>query len=673
VAGTLYQGFYGLGDIVLMGNGKRMKIDDHDHLKDVFLDYRVAILCDCLCPLSGWKHCLDSMLFFLKDPGWQYNNYMRNEYGTDDLMNDEGGKNKEIKSVGEDQDSAAVVYDEGMMKMFSKPKSDQRFEKGDTSKSSKTRTFQALKKNKKNIKQRGKGRHQAENDVSKQKSSLGLMENSGHRLTIKEFFRERSSKLGNRLIYCIRNLCTHLPTKVIPFELLQKMLHTHNLLKDLIYGRGGLDRLFISSELRKELMDNLKSLPVEFPISKSKSKCNLTTLKKLCLAKTCLIFCTASSSCKAEAFRSPVPLVIIDEAAQLKECESTIPLQLSGLRHAILVGDGRQLPAMVQSKVAEKAGFGRSLFERLASLGRHKHLLNVQFRMHPSISLFPNKEFYASQIQDGPNVKERNYERRFLQGGMYNSYSFIDVSEGKEDFHKGTSPRNLMEVAVIAKILAKLFEESAARSQKVSVGVISPYKGQVLAIQQKLGKKYSVEKESRFCVNVRSVDGFQGGEEDVIIISTVRSNANGSVGFLSNVQRTNVALTRARYCLWIVGNSTTLTNSGTIWRSLVADAKSRRCYYNADEDPMLAQVVRGASIERGECDPSLGFDALNLGSTSRRTLKDPVHYLSSQLASLSIRGYGEASSRVPDLKCHKQSEQLASDCNGYMHSPMRRE
>lgn len=81
--------------------------------------------------------------------------------------------------------------------------------------------------------------------------------------------------------------------------------------------------------------------------------------------------------------------------------------------------------------------------------------------------------------------------------------------------------------------------------QKVSVGVISPYKGQVSLIQDKIGKKYTSCKDN-FAVSVRSVDGFQGGEEDVIIISTVRCNRNGSVGFLSNHQRTNVALTRAR-------------------------------------------------------------------------------------------------------------------------------
>ena len=83
--------------------------------------------------------------------------------------------------------------------------------------------------------------------------------------------------------------------------------------------------------------------------------------------------------------------------------------------------------------------------------------------------------------------------------------------------------------------------------EKVRVGCISPYKAQVFAIQDALGKTYSSDAKDKFSVNVRSVDGFQGGEEDIIIISTVRCNGNGSIGFLENLQRTNVALTRARY------------------------------------------------------------------------------------------------------------------------------
>lgn len=99
---------------------------------------------------------------------------------------------------------------------------------------------------------------------------------------------------------------------------------------------------------------------------------------------------------------------------------------------------------------------------------------------------------------------------------------------------------------------------------------------------------------------MRSVDGFQGGEEDVIIISTVRCNGNGSVGFLSNCQRANVALTRAKFCLWILGNGATLLNSSSIWKKLVLDAKRRGCFYNACDNMSLALAISNALIELGQ-------------------------------------------------------------------------
>ncbi|KAM1464170.1 hypothetical protein ACFXTO_043866 [Malus domestica] len=110
----------------------------------------------------------------------------------------------------------------------------------------------------------------------------------------------------------------------------------------------------------------------------------------------------------------PLELLVMDEAAQLKECESAILLQLPGLRHAILMRGERQLPALVESKISEKAEFGRSLFHRLVLLGHEKHLLNVQYTMHPSISLFLKREFYDNQILDGPNLNEMSYKKCFL-------------------------------------------------------------------------------------------------------------------------------------------------------------------------------------------------------------------------------------------------------------------
>ncbi|KAI3794405.1 hypothetical protein L1987_37036 [Smallanthus sonchifolius] len=263
----------------------------------------------------------------------------------------------------------------------------------------------------------------------------------------------------------------------------------------------------------------------------------------------------------------------------------------------------------VMSFICEEAEFGRSLFERLVLSGHKKHLLNVQYRMHPSISQFPNREFYNKSILDGVNVKSKTYEKRFLDGNMYGSYSFINISYTKEELDKSHSTTNAMEVAVVAEIVASLFKQAVARKQRVSVGCISPYKAQVNAIQEKIDMKYTGY-ETYFTVHVRSVDGFQGSEEDVIIISTVRCNDKGSIGFLANHQRTNVALTRARHCLWILGNESTLVNSGTIWKQLVIDAKNRGCFYNASEDKNLAQAATNALVEHGQLDSLLNTDSL---------------------------------------------------------------
>ncbi|KAI7997286.1 Helicase SEN1 [Camellia lanceoleosa] len=229
--------------------------------------------------------------------------------------------------------------------------------------------------------------------------------------------------------------------------------------------------------------------------------------------------------------------------------------------------------------------------------------------MHPSISSFPNREFYDSKVLDAPNVKERTYEKCFLQGSMYGSYSFINVTNGIEDQDSKHSTKNMVEVAVVAEIVSNLFKESVASKQKVRVCCISPYKAQVFALQEKLGKTYNIDGNSDFSVSVRSIDGFQGGEEDLIIISTVRCNRRGSVGFLSNHQRTNVVLTRARHGLWILGNGATLMNSGTVWQKLVLDTKARGCFYNANDDNNLAQAVVGALVELNQLDTILKIDS----------------------------------------------------------------
>ncbi|KAJ8770587.1 hypothetical protein K2173_018078 [Erythroxylum novogranatense] len=534
---SMENGTYGVGDIVLFGNGERMKIDENDNLLDVFLDYRVDVLYRCFNLSTGWKPSVESMINLLHDP--------------------------------------------------------------------------------------------APEQIYCQRSISGE-EKTDERPTFEMFLKQQFKILGERLEFCIVNLSTHLPTSIISLEVVKNMNRALDLLKSLrtslcspSFSDESLKQAFYGLEtkginissvslMRTEIRDCLhilQSLPRVFRVPNIGDK---YVFRNFCLQEARLIFCTASSSVKlhAEGMRS-VELLVIDEAAQLKECESTIPLQLSGLRHAILVGDERQLPSMVQSKISEGAEFGRSLFERLTLLGHKKHLLNMQYRMHPSISLFPNKEFYAMQIQDAPTVQGNNYHKKFLQGNLYGPYSFINIAHGEEQFNDGHSCRNMVEAALVSDIVARLYKEFITTRKKMSIGVISPYKAQVHAIEEKIDKLNIAE--GKFSVSVRSVDGFQGGEEDVIIMSTVRCNGGGYVGFLANLQRVNVSLTRARYCLWILGSGATLINSDSIWKKLVIDAKNRACFYNADEDKSLAKAIMVATAV--ELDDLLNMKSLQVGKS----------------------------------------------------------
>ncbi|XP_010435547.1 PREDICTED: helicase sen1 [Camelina sativa] len=415
--------------------------------------------------------------------------------------------------------------------------------------------------------------------------------------TFVEFVKKNFNGLSEKMETNMVDLYTHIPNSFISSEDVEKMIAARQALQRVRYllqenslrvesKKGSFKRLIRVDCCLQALLLLPKSFD-KFPnILKSDD------IRNFCLQKADIIICTASGAAEMNAEKTGnVKFAVIDEAAQLKECDSVAALQLQGLRHAILIGDEFQLPAMVHSNECEKAKFGRSLFERLVLLGHNKHLLDIQYRMHPSISRFPNKEFYGGRIKDASIVQES-----ILQGNMFGSFSFINVGRGKEESGDGHSPKNMTEVAVISEIISSLFKVSSERKIKMSVGLITPYKGQVRAIQERIRDKYSSLSGELFTLNVRSVDGFQGGEEDVIIISTVRSNSNGKIGFLSNRQRANVALTRARHCLWVIGNETTLARSGSIWAKLRRDSKRRKCFYDAIDDKGLRGAMNDALL-----------------------------------------------------------------------------
>ncbi|KAF3967168.1 hypothetical protein CMV_008817 [Castanea mollissima] len=629
---------YGLGDILLFGNGERMKIGDRHDLLDVFLDNRVTILYECLLSSTGWKDTLLSMISLLNEPKQQYHLYLKNRRVEDheEIINEGKSKNKEMdrnqgKEV-DDQSSKDKKSKKNLKKVITQTLNE--------NKNKKRQKEKVPSWNEKGLEREEK---QREDSSSQDKKNEGQVANEcDNPLTFVEFVQKRFKCISKRMTFFMENLYTHLPTSFISLEVVKKMIKALDLLKSLetllcdvsVTDKGLLERVFRKnvgsglghlgelSIVRNECLLILRSLPQKFHVPNFE---NEYAIKKFCLQNSCLIFCTVSSSAKVHEVKTDLELLVIDEAAQLKECESTIPLQLPGLRHAILIGDERQLPAMVQSKISEKAEIGRSLFQRLVLMGHKKHLLNVQHRMHPSISLFPNRMFYENHILDGHNVKDKSYERHFLQGKMYGSYSFINVAHGKEEFDNSHSLKNMAEAVVASEIVSILFKESVRTKKKVRVGIISPYKAQVFAIGEMV-KKYNADSNEDFSISVRSVDGFQGGEEDVIIISTVRCNKNGIVGFLKNHQRTNVALTRARYCLWILGNEATLTKKNTIWKKLVNDAMKRKCFYNFHEDKGLANPVLSlskplASLSlRDELESSSTTNGINSKHTTGRSV-----------------------------------------------------
>ncbi|XP_003616118.3 helicase sen1 [Medicago truncatula] len=567
---SLEHGSYGLGDIVLFGNSKRMKIDSYKDLGEVFLENRVDDLLHAFSPMTGWINSLESMIKLLKDPEEQYDLY-KNDVNEGVVMSLEEFANGNYNHVKNAYFSYTkhCEHDCPMtLEEFVKKKYDYIIEQYDMYKDDK-------------------------------KLSIGM--------SMEQFLRQRFCFIGGKLKLFMKTLCTHLPTCFLPIKVAKKVFRVLELLKSL--EKEALHE-------KEELLHTLCFLSETIKLPKVTSKYGIS---QFCLKNACLLLCTASSCVKLfSEGMAQVEFLVIDEAAQLKECESAIPLQLNGLKRCVLVGDEIQLPAMVKSEIADRAGFGRSLFERLATLGYKKHMLNVQYRMHPSISIFPSREFYNKKLSDSQIVREISYNKRFLGGKMYGSYSFINISKGKEQCNHDHSLKNVIEAAAISEIIGRIQKEFVRTRNKVSIGIISPYKAQVHEIQERV-KQYMVSAPN-FSINVRSVDGFQGGEEDLIIISTVRSNFGGKVGFLSNRQRTNVAITRARYCLWIVGNATTLINSNSVWRKVVMDAKQRNCFHNADEDKKLDQVIEDACFEFELLDESeSAFNKLSIRDKSETT------------------------------------------------------
>jgi len=259
------------------------------------------------------------------------------------------------------------------------------------------------------------------------------------------------------------------------------------------------------------------------------------------------------------------PYVVMDEAAQVIEPAALIPLSKASVS-CVMVGDQCQLPPTVLSNDATMRGLGVSLFDRLINFGMDVHLLDTQYRMHPDISSFSSWRFYRDELQDG--VEE--WERPVPVPWLATNVAFIHVDYPEES--RGASKKNTGEAYCAAALVEWL------TLAKVETGVITPYSAQVMTIRG------IIRKRSRFCsgdISVNSVDAFQGSEREAIIVSMVRSNARGSLGFVSDWRRLNVAITRAKKLVIIICHLPTLCATQSVTRDVVGFHRNGTATYLA--------------------------------------------------------------------------------------------
>jgi hypothetical protein len=250
--------------------------------------------------------------------------------------------------------------------------------------------------------------------------------------------------------------------------------------------------------------------------------------------------------------------LFVDEAAQALEAATWIAIRRA--RRVVLAGDHCQLPPTVKSIAALKGGLSTTLMERLVK--RHPEcvtLLRTQYRMNEKIMNFSNQWFYHGMVNSSPTISHRGILDYDSPMEWIDTSALADATA--EQRNKSLSLTNTAEAQLTATVLESYISKIGRQrmeDEHIDIGIISPYRAQVQLLRQTIKKQQGFKPYRRF-ISVNTVDGFQGQERDVIIISLVRSNDSGQIGFLRDLRRMNVAMTRARMKLIIIGDAATLS------------------------------------------------------------------------------------------------------------------
>lgn len=298
--------------------------------------------------------------------------------------------------------------------------------------------------------------------------------------------------------------------------------------------------------------------------------------------------------------------VLIDESTQAMEAECLIPIVL-GAKQVVLVGDHCQLGPVVTCKKAAKAGLTQSLFERLVLLGNRPIRLQVQYRMHPCLSEWSSNMFYEGSLQNGVSDVERVLPGVDIPWPNPARPMFFQISAGVEELSgAGTSYLNRTEAAAVEKLVTHMLRNGVTPDQ---IGVITPYEGQRAFVVSYMTRNGPLRSELYKDIEVASVDSFQGREKDFIILSCVRSNEQQGIGFLRDPRRLNVALTRAKYGVVIIGNARLLARN-PLWNSLLVHYMERECLVDGPLNNLKSTMMSLPRPKVSSSDHRLSITAL---------------------------------------------------------------
>lgn len=282
-------------------------------------------------------------------------------------------------------------------------------------------------------------------------------------------------------------------------------------------------------------------------------------------SETRVVACTLTGAANKLLFRQHFATLFIDEAAQALEAACWIAIRKAG--RVILAGDHCQLPPIVTCHEAMKGGLAQTLMQKIATNKPEcVSLLNIQYRMNDAIMRFSSQWFYHNSLQSAPEVKYRG----ILDYDTPIEWINTETSDAEEEFVEYSYGRiNKAEAELTLKHLETYLNKIGKQrilEERIDIGLISPYQAQVQYLRRQI-KKRSFFTPYRKLITIDTVDGFQGQERDIIVISLVRSNDKGAIGFLNDLRRMNVAITRARMKLIILGNAATLTHN-TFYKQL---------------------------------------------------------------------------------------------------------